>query len=67
MRQNTLDQKYRYSLPLPIKKLFRCRIFFETQNGRVPIVYFSLLREKQILTENRDITLLSINNFGTRN
>ena len=54
------------SSPL-IHKLFRYRKFSETQQRRVPLRDFLVLRDKKISTEDRDITPLSIKFFDTRN
>ena len=54
-------------LPPLIFKLFRSWKSSETQHTRVPLRFFSVLRDKKFSIENRDFTLLGIKFFDTRN
>ena len=55
-------------LPLPlIQKLFRYQKSSETQHRRDPLRNVLVLRHKTKSTKNRDITILSKENFDTRN
>ena len=67
MRQKVFGRKSWYSPPPLIHKVFRYRKFSEKQHRRVPLRNFSVLWDKKISTENRDITLWSIKFFDTRN
>ena len=55
------------SSPPLIFKLFRSWKSSETQHTRVPLRFFSVLRDKKFSIENRDFTLLGIKFFDTRN
>ena len=55
------------SSPPLIFKLFRSWKSSETQHTRVPLRFFSVLRDKKFSIENRYFTLLGIKFFDTRN
>ena len=67
-KQKVFDGKsWYFPPPLLIYELFRYQKFSETQHRRVPLWNFSVLWDKKISTEIRDIALWSIKFFDTRN